>query len=62
MTIGKRIIAGYAFVLALLAIVAATGLYSLTAIQGAYSAFVDVNAEAILVATEIGRASCRERV
>ena len=53
MTIGKKIIGGYALVLALLAIVAATGLYSLTAIHNAYEAFVDIDAEAILGATEL---------
>ena len=53
MTIGKKIVAGYALVLALLATVAATGLYSLTAIHGAYSEFIDLNAEAIVGATEL---------
>lgn len=54
MTIGKRIIGGYAIVLALLAIVAGGGFYSLKAIEREYARFLDVEAQAILHATETG--------
>jgi methyl-accepting chemotaxis protein len=55
MTIGKRIIGGYAIVLALLVIVAAVAFYSLKATESAYTAFLDEDAQAIVVATELGR-------
>ena len=55
MTIGKRIIGGYAIVLALLAIVAAVAFYSLKATEREYAGFLDVDAQAIIRATELGQ-------
>jgi len=43
MTIGKKIIAGYAIVLMLLAIVTVTAFYSINRIRPAYDKFIDVN-------------------
>lgn len=57
MTIGKKIIGGYAIVLALLAIVAGVGFYSLKAIEREYGGFLDVDAQAIVRATELGQES-----
>jgi methyl-accepting chemotaxis protein len=53
MTIGKKIIGGYAVVLVILVIVAATAFYSLSVIEGAYTEFLDVDAQAILGAAEL---------
>ena len=55
MTIGKKIIGGFAAVLALLAIVAIVALYSLKAIERAYAGFIDVDTQAIIRATELGQ-------
>ena len=61
MTIGKKIIGGYAIVLALLAIVTAVAFYSLKAIEGAYAGFLDVDTQAIIGATEL-RQEARDQV
>ncbi|HEY5593890.1 MAG TPA: MCP four helix bundle domain-containing protein, partial [Nitrospiria bacterium] len=53
MTIGKKIIGGYAVVLVILLIVTAGAFYSLNVIKGAYTEFLDVEAQAILGATEL---------
>ncbi|MBI3995191.1 MAG: MCP four helix bundle domain-containing protein, partial [Nitrospirae bacterium] len=53
MTIGKKIIGGYAVVLVILVIVTASGFYSLKVIERAYAEFLDVEAQAILGATEL---------
>jgi methyl-accepting chemotaxis protein len=55
MTIGKKIIGGYAIVLALLAIVAGVAFYSLKATDSAYVGFLDEDTEAIIGATELGQ-------
>ena len=47
MTIGKKIIGGYAIVLALLAIVTITAFYSLTRLQTAYDGFIDVDEQLV---------------
>ena len=57
MTIGRKIIGGYVLVLVLLAIVTALAFYSLKAIERAYTGFLDVNTQAIIGATELGRES-----
>ena len=61
MTIGKRIIGGYAIVLALLAIVTAVAFYSLKEIERAYAGFLDVDTQAIIAATEL-RQEARDQV
>ena len=61
MTIGKKIIGGYAIVLALLAIVAAVAFYALKAVEGAYAGFLDVDTQAIIGATEL-RQEARDQV
>ena len=53
MTIGKRIIGGYLFALAFLAIVMATGYYSLTAVRQTYDEFLDKDTQLILGAVEL---------
>ncbi|NKE73443.1 HAMP domain-containing methyl-accepting chemotaxis protein [Candidatus Manganitrophus noduliformans] len=53
MTIGKKIIGGYAVVLVILVIVTATAFYSLSVIEEAYTNFIDVEAQAILAATTL---------
>ena len=53
MGIGKRIIGGYALILALLAAVAAFGFYALRAVEGSYDALLQVNVQAIIGATEL---------
>jgi methyl-accepting chemotaxis protein len=55
MTIGKKIISGYALVLALLAVVAAVAFYSLKANEKMYAGFLDVDTQAIIGAMELGR-------
>jgi len=55
MTMGKKIIGGYAIVLALLAIVAGVAFYSLKATDSTYLGFLDEDTEAIIAATELGR-------
>jgi len=55
MTIGKRIIGGYAIVLALLVIVAAVAFYSLKATEREYEGFLNVDAQAIIRAMELGQ-------
>ena len=57
MTIGRKIIGGYVLVLGLLAIVTAIAFYSLKTIERAYVGFLDVDTEAIIGATELGRES-----
>lgn len=61
MTIGKKIIGGYALVLALLAIVTAVAFYSLRAVEGAYVGLLDVDTQAIIGATEL-RQEARDQV
>jgi len=53
MTIGKKIIAGYAIVLMLLAIVTITAFYSFDRTQKAYSHFIDVNERLMEGANEL---------
>jgi methyl-accepting chemotaxis protein len=53
MTIGKKIIGGYAVVLVILVIVTATAFYSLNVIEGAYTEFLDVETQATLGAVEL---------
>ena len=47
MTIGKKIIGGYAVVLALLAIITFVAFYSLARIQATYDGFIDVDAQLV---------------
>ncbi len=47
MTIGKKIVGGYVIVLALLAIVMLTALYSLARIQATYGDFIDVDEQLV---------------
>ena len=53
MTIGKKIIGGYAVVLALLAIVTIGAFYSLGRIKATYDRFLDVNERLVEDASEI---------
>src|ERR1035437_7499302 len=53
MTIGKKIIAGYAVVLTLLAIVTIGAFYSLDRVQVTYNRFLDVNERLVEGASEI---------
>jgi methyl-accepting chemotaxis protein len=57
MTIGKKIIGGYVIVLALLVIVAGVAFYSLKAAESEYAGFLDLEAQAIIRATELGQES-----
>ena len=61
MTIGRKIIGGYAIILALLAIVAADAFYSLRAVESAYAGFLDVDTRAIISAMEL-RQEARDQV
>jgi methyl-accepting chemotaxis protein len=53
MTIGKKIIGGYAIVLALLAIVTGVAFYSLERVQATYSGFLDVDERLLESASEL---------
>jgi len=53
MTIGKKIVGGYAVVLVILIIVMSTAFYALSTIERAYTEFLDVETKAILGATEL---------
>ena len=53
MTIGKKIIGGYAVVLLILMVVTATAFYSFGVIEDTYTKFIDVEAQAILAATAL---------
>lgn len=53
MTIGKKIIGGYAVLLMILMIVTATAFYSLNVTRESYTEFIDVEKEAILAATAL---------
>lgn len=53
MTIGKKIIGGYVVVLVIVVVVAAASFYTFRTIEGAYTEFLDVDARAILIATEL---------
>jgi methyl-accepting chemotaxis protein len=53
MTIGKKIIGGYAIVLALLAIVMGVAFYSLGRVQATYSRFLDVDERLLESASEL---------
>jgi methyl-accepting chemotaxis protein len=55
MTIGKKIIGGYAIVLALLTFVGAAAFYSLKATESAYAGFIDVDILAVIRATQLGQ-------
>jgi methyl-accepting chemotaxis protein len=55
MGIGRKIIGGYAVVLALLALVTILAFYSLKTIDREYTKFLDVDTQAILTATQLGR-------
>jgi len=61
MTIGRKIIGGYAIVLALLVIVAVVAFFSLKATESAYVGFLDEDTEAIIVALEL-RQEARDQV
>jgi len=61
MSIGKKILLGYAFVLALLIIVIVVAIYSLQHSQNTYGALVDVNAQIVERANAMAR-STREQV
>jgi methyl-accepting chemotaxis protein len=61
MTIGKKIIGGYAVVIALLVIVTVISFNSLRSIQGAYKRFIDVNERLIDGANEL-RFEVRDQV
>ncbi|MBI4523301.1 MAG: MCP four helix bundle domain-containing protein [Deltaproteobacteria bacterium] len=53
MTIGKKIVGGYLVILLILVVVTAAAFYALRMIEGAYTEFLDVDAQAILNATEL---------
>ncbi len=53
MTIGRKIIAGYASVLVLLLVVAAVGVNSLGTMQSAYTEFLDVDIRAVISAQRL---------
>ncbi|MDP2241857.1 MAG: methyl-accepting chemotaxis protein, partial [Burkholderiales bacterium] len=53
MTVGKKIIGGYALVLALLAIVTIVAFYSLNRVQATYDRFIDVNERLVDGANEL---------
>ena len=53
MTIGKKIIGGYAVVLALLAIVAIVAFYAISRTQATYDRFIDVNERLVNSANEL---------
>ena len=53
MTIGRKIIGGYAIVLAILIVVSAAAFYTFRTIEGAYAEFLDSNTQAILMATAL---------
>lgn len=53
MTIGRKIIGGYAIVLAVLIVVSAVALYTVRTMEGAYTEFLDTDSRAILIATEL---------
>ncbi|HUP61304.1 MAG TPA: methyl-accepting chemotaxis protein [Thermoanaerobaculia bacterium] len=54
MTIGRRIIGGYAIVLMLLLLVTAVAFYSLRSVEKAYAGFLDVEMQAVLGAQKLG--------
>jgi methyl-accepting chemotaxis protein len=53
MTIGRKIIGGYAIVLAILIVVSAAAFYAFRTIELAYAEFLDVDTRAILIATQL---------
>jgi methyl-accepting chemotaxis protein len=53
MTIGKKIVGGYAVVLALLAILTIGAFYSLERVQATYNQFLDVDQQLLEIATEL---------
>jgi methyl-accepting chemotaxis protein len=53
MTIGKKIIGGYAIVLAILIVVSAVAFYTFRTVEGAYAEFLDVDTQAILIAANL---------
>ena len=53
MTIGRKIIGGYAIVLAILIVVSAAAFYTFRTIEGAYAEFLDSNTQAILIASAL---------
>src|SRR3990170_1289514 len=53
MTIGRKIIGGYAVVLALLAIVTGVAFYSLDRVQATYNRFLDVDERLLESASEL---------
>jgi methyl-accepting chemotaxis protein len=61
MTIGKKIIGGYAIVLASLAVVVAVSYYSLNITQNAYNEFIDVRERLVNEANEL-RFETRDRI
>ncbi|WP_119300704.1 HAMP domain-containing methyl-accepting chemotaxis protein [Dongia deserti] len=60
MTIGKKIVGGYAVVLAMLAFVAAVAFYSLNQVKATYDEFFDVNVQSMIRADEL-QFSMRDR-
>ncbi|MPZ47143.1 MAG: chemotaxis protein [Betaproteobacteria bacterium] len=55
MTVGKKILGGYAIVLVALAFVVAVAVYALKATEAAYASFLEVESAALVLATELGR-------
>jgi methyl-accepting chemotaxis protein len=53
MTIGRKIIGGYAIVLAILVVVSVAAFCTFKVIDGTYAEFLDVDTRAILIATEL---------
>jgi methyl-accepting chemotaxis protein len=53
MTIGRKIIGGYVIVLAILIIVTAAAFYTFRTVEGAYSEFLDIDTQAILIAANL---------
>jgi methyl-accepting chemotaxis protein len=55
MTVGKKILGGYAVILLALAIVVTVAIYALKATEAAYTSFLEVESPALVLATELGR-------
>ncbi len=55
MTVGRKILGGYAIVLIALVLVVVVAVYALKATETAYSSFLEVESTALVLATELGR-------
>ena len=53
MTVGRKIVAGYALVLALLVIAVGAAYYAVGRLQDEYTRFIDVDTQLILGATQL---------